>query len=156
REAGQDHQRGWGVPGLSDARERSARHLVRARRAAAALPADAGRDRLREEHDRDLPDPDRAHQAHPGRLPRRRPPGDLAACRAAASRARARARARAPTRRGEPRLIPASDLIAASPAVDWVNEGTLLAPLPLAVLANLGLREHWARIAAFLVAGAIA
>jgi CAAX protease family protein len=37
-----------------------------------------------------------------------------------------------------------------------LNEGLLLAPLPAVVLANLGLRETWARAATFGVAGAIA
>lgn len=44
----------------------------------------------------------------------------------------------------------------APPAIDWLNEILLLAPLPLAVLANYGVREARARVAAVLVAGGIA
>lgn len=42
------------------------------------------------------------------------------------------------------------------PAVDWVNEATLLAPLSLAVLANFGMRREGARLFTVLVAGGIA
>src|SRR5262249_50285397 len=116
------------VPGLADAGQRRPGHLFSARRAAAPLPADDGRDRSREEHDRDHA---AAHRADPT------PPG----------RRRWVSAAGAARRQGRIAGLTGHLFLDASPAL------VELTPLPLLITANAAVGKRWAGHAAEILSG---